>query len=311
MKLSVIIPIYNAERFLDKILDAVADQSVDASFEVILIDDGSTDSTAAICDRRAAADSRFRVIHTDNRGPSAARNRGLDAALGDYVVFVDCDDAVHPLYLARLLQAVEESGAEMAVCRFTREKGGLKATDTPPKVVSGPRLLEMMLYQRGADSSPYCKIYRRRLFNDTRFREGIIFEDLEMHSRLYLKVKTAALIPDRLYLYSPSAYSLLTVYSPARFDAMLVTADIVERLKDVSPTLAKAAADRRLSAAFNAFLLASRHNATDRAARAWAEIKALRRQSLFNPKVRLKNKIGIALSYLGKRPIRLLDRLLH
>lgn len=310
-RLSVIIPIYNSAGYLDRNLDAVASQDIKAGYEVILVDDGSTDASGKICDDRAAKDPRFRVIHTENAGPSAARNHGLDAAVGEYIVFVDSDDLIHPLYLSRLLEAIEQTDAEIAVCRFTAEKGAMKATAKEPEIVSGQRLLEMMLYQRGADSSPYCKIYRRELFDDVRFREGIIYEDLELHSRLYLKVERAALIPDRLYLYTPSPDSLLTVYSTARFDAVKITAEISERMNHVSPALARAARDRRLSAAFNAFLLASRHGATDRADRAWADIRSLRMDSLFNPKVRFKNKAGILLSFFGKRALKDIDHLLH
>lgn len=89
---SIIIPVYNAEKFLDKAVESILNQSSGASFEVILVNDGSRDSSAGICDRYAAQDARIRVIHQENQGVSVARNTGIAAARGSYVLFLDSDD---------------------------------------------------------------------------------------------------------------------------------------------------------------------------------------------------------------------------
>jgi len=91
---SVIMPVYNSEKYLEEALVSIQEQSY-KNLEVILVDDGSKDSSPEICDRFASIDTRFKVIHQSNSGPSAARNRGLDEATGDYVTFVDNDDLLH------------------------------------------------------------------------------------------------------------------------------------------------------------------------------------------------------------------------
>ncbi|MCC8189387.1 MAG: glycosyltransferase [Planctomycetes bacterium] len=109
--ISVIIPVYNARSWLDECLTSVLAQG-EVSFEVILVDDGSTDGSGELCDRWRAADRRFRVIHTANAGVAAARNHGLEAARGEFVVFVDADDLVEPGAFAALLAAQREHDAD-------------------------------------------------------------------------------------------------------------------------------------------------------------------------------------------------------
>ena len=100
-RISIIIPVYNAEEYLDRCLESVLEQSF-TSFEVILVDDGSTDSSPLICDRYSATDPRFRTVHKENGGVSSARNAGMDLAKGEYLMFLDSDDALLPDALERI-----------------------------------------------------------------------------------------------------------------------------------------------------------------------------------------------------------------
>ena len=106
-EISVIVPVYKAEAYLHACIDSILSQTF-SGFELILVDDGSPDNCGAICDDYAARDSRVRVIHQKNQGQAAARNHALAAAKGDWVCFVDSDDAVHPQMLERLRQAAAE-----------------------------------------------------------------------------------------------------------------------------------------------------------------------------------------------------------
>ena len=116
-EISVIVPVYKAEDYLHACVDSILSQTV-SDFELILVDDGSPDGCGTICDDYAARDSRVRVIHQENQGQAAARNRALAVAKGEWVCFVDSDDAVHPRMLERLGQAAAESGAAMSMCRM-------------------------------------------------------------------------------------------------------------------------------------------------------------------------------------------------
>ena len=113
--ISVITPVYNAAAYLARAADSLRAQTL-TDWELLLIDDGSTDDSPALCDRLAAQDNRIRAVHQPNRGVSAARNAGLDAARGQYLAFLDADDWVEPDFLAVLLQLLRDTGADLSIC---------------------------------------------------------------------------------------------------------------------------------------------------------------------------------------------------
>lgn len=122
MLISVIIPVYNADKYLTACIDSVLAQQM-ADFELLLIDDGSKDSSPDICDRYAAQDTRIRVFHTPNRGVSAARNLGLENARGEYITFIDSDDWVDPDHLQQYLDSgIAEDGIAFSNMRKERSQ---------------------------------------------------------------------------------------------------------------------------------------------------------------------------------------------
>ena len=118
-KISVIVPIYNAEKYLDACVESITIQTY-TDIEIILIDDGSTDSCPEKCDRWASLDGRIKVVHQKNAGISGARNAGLKAVSGKYLTFVDSDDLIHPEMLEHLYAALTEDRSDIAVCDFHR-----------------------------------------------------------------------------------------------------------------------------------------------------------------------------------------------
>lgn len=121
MKVSIIVPVYNTERFLPDCLDSIIKQT-ETDFEVILVDDGSTDKSNDICVKYAMADNRFQVIHKENGGVSSARNCGIKKMRGDYFCFIDSDDIVSPDYISILLGNMQNNGCAMSVCCMTESK---------------------------------------------------------------------------------------------------------------------------------------------------------------------------------------------
>ena len=144
-EIRVIVPVYRAEAYLHACIDSILSQTF-SGFELILVDDGSPDNCGAICDDYAARDSRVRVIHQENQGQAAARNHALAAAKGDWVCFVDSDDAVHPQMLERLRQAAAGSGAAMSMCRM------LEAPEIPGDGPGGGRLCHRRHRRPGGES---------------------------------------------------------------------------------------------------------------------------------------------------------------
>ncbi len=114
---SVIVPVYNVRPYIEEALDSLVLQTY-GRLEILLVDDGSNDGSGGVCDRYASRDARFRVIHQENRGLSAARNAGLDCMTGEIVAFLDPDDALHPDMIRRLLEAMLREKADMAVCKY-------------------------------------------------------------------------------------------------------------------------------------------------------------------------------------------------
>ena len=114
---SVIVPIYNAACYLESCIDSIINNTY-RNLQIILVDDGSTDSSAAICDKFAASDSRIVVIHQRNSGLVAARNAGIGAASGDYISFVDADDQIAPEFYAKMVAAIESKDADIAACEY-------------------------------------------------------------------------------------------------------------------------------------------------------------------------------------------------
>lgn len=131
-KVSVIVPVYNAEKYLRECVDSILGQTL-ADLELILVDDGSTDSSPAICDRYAEQDARVQVIHKPNGRTASARNAGLRAASGEYVAFVDSDDWISPEMYKKML----ETGADVTLCDYARFQGETEIPFTQPNVNAG------------------------------------------------------------------------------------------------------------------------------------------------------------------------------
>lgn len=137
---SVVVPVYNVEKYLCRCIDSILNQTF-TDFELILADDGSTDSCGAICDAYAAKDSRVKVIHRKNGGVSAARNTGLDAAEGEYIAFVDSDDYIDRDFLQVLVSAMEEVNADVVVSNYRKENDRGERSGVRPHEV-GKTLLQ-------------------------------------------------------------------------------------------------------------------------------------------------------------------------
>ena len=210
MRFSIVVPVYNVELYLEQCLESLRTQDY-SDYEVICVNDGSTDSSRKILTAWETRMPQMRVIDRANGGLSAARNTGLQAATGDYVVFVDSDDWVEPMMLARL---AEESDGEDMIC-FACRKSDSGATDTLiPEQTDG-----WSYYNRHAlehRKVPFVcvwqRCYRRSFLieNNLCFREGILHEDNEFTPRACLKAKKVTVIPDVLYNYRVRPGSIMT-----------------------------------------------------------------------------------------------------
>jgi glycosyltransferase involved in cell wall biosynthesis len=313
MKISVIVPVYNAAPYLRQCLESILAQTV-GDIEVLTIDDGSTDGSAAICDEYAAMDSRVRATHVANAGVSAARNLGIDLARGEYVSFVDADDTLHPSAMSTLL-ALMSDDVDITV-------GGIvygtvwRPDDTAnTHTVSGLEATIRTLRQRGYDNAPCAKLYRRTLFdNGPRFAVGIRYEDLDFFRLIYPRARNIAYTSRSVYFYREHPASFINRWSPARLDTLTVTAEI-ERwaASQGCPRLLAAARDRRFSANFNILVLLAKHRDTPHRDslldETWHVICQRRREVMTSGEARIKNRLGALASYLGRQFVMAIARI--
>lgn len=304
--ISIIIPVYNCRQWLPACIDSILTQSY-ADIELLLIDDGSTDGSSDICDDYASRDPRIRVMHTSNRGQSSARNLGLDNMQGDMVSFVDSDDILLPDALQTLLSLMQTTGADIAegeriAGRNYQGSPRLDSGSYATRLFSPTEAMESCLYQATLHNSPWGKLYRRHIFDKLRFAEGMIYEDLDLIYRLHDISRLSAYTSRPVYFYRKGHASTTGTFTERRLDVLKVVSRIETYMAANHPELLLAAHDRALSAYFNIFWLSLRHNANMTAVRdeCWRQIKVRRRESLTNPKVRLKNKAAVILSYLGR-----------
>ena len=210
-KISIIVPVYKVERFLNACIDSILHQTF-TDFELILVDDGSPDNCPALCDAAAKTDSRIRVVHQKNRGLSGARNAGLDTARGEWIAFVDSDDTITPDYCAKLYAAVQETGAKMAVCNYQQVDETLQPIKEQYLHVRREVIDTAQALERST-LLPYMvawnKLYHRSIFAGLRFAEGKLNEDTMFISYAYEKAGKIANIPDALYLYRKVAGSIV------------------------------------------------------------------------------------------------------
>lgn len=300
--ISVVIPIYNVEKYLRECLDSVRGQTF-ADFEVVMVNDGSTDSSRAIAAEYAASDPRFRLIDKPNGGPSETRNKGMENCRGEYFVFLDSDDALHPKALEILKKVLDDfPQADMAMTDIRQTVNPEFNISEPFTIKNGADLLTQTLYQkRGTHNNMTGRLIRRNAVEQTgSFRPHVLYEDLEYCQRLYMRCRHIAVSGSIITHYRITPGSLTRKWSPKRLDALDVTDEIARRMA-ADPKGLKAAQSRRFSAHYNMFLLSVANGYAPGADRCWPVIRQYRLQMLLDPDVRLKNKAGALIACFGRR----------
>lgn len=211
MKISVIIPVYNVEKYLAQCLESTVCQT-HKDLEIIIIDDGSPDDSAAIYNEYAARDGRIKIIRQENKGLSTARNAGLDAATGDYVHFMDSDDYIDLNYYERMVNAAESApGTDILAGGVVSQNGDDYAVAYPSMLALGTAREKFRI----TGALKYCTIWRyvyRREFliaKNMRFADGRIFEDMIFAPPAILAANRVVTVPDTNYYYVFNSNSIL------------------------------------------------------------------------------------------------------
>ena len=207
--ITVIIPVYNVEKYLQRCLDSVIAQTYQ-NLEIICIDDGSTDCSGEICEQYAIKDERVKVFHQENQGVSAARNKGLDMASGEYIAFVDSDDYILKDMYAKMMRALLDNGVDICVCQWQYEFADGHRVVEKSKINSEiygrksslefSRFLYRGAYENGVVVSMCNKLYKSNIFSELRLT-GVIAEDDALNDRINAMGLTVYVMDELLYIY--------------------------------------------------------------------------------------------------------------
>ena len=201
--ISVIFPVYNVEKWVEESLASVCSQTYE-NLEIIVVNDGSTDGSGAICSRMAEADHRVRLFDQDNMGLSGARNRGMNEANGEYLLFVDSDDVLCSEHVMLLYSCLVRHNVDIAVTtmtdfaeHFDREMLQVGKEE----VLSSTEAIEIMFYQGRFDSCAQSKLFKKGLWEGIEFPLSYLHEDLPTTYRVFQKTSSVAFFPSTSYGY--------------------------------------------------------------------------------------------------------------
>ncbi len=303
---SLIIPVYNTGLYLDACLDGVSRQNY-PNLEVVIVDDGSTDGSGKLCDAWLLRYPEWKILHKHNGGVASARNLGLDNCNGEFVAFVDSDDVVGPDYIMNLWRLLDSStDVDIAMAAFVRSLDGSGwNTFGDNRVYERDEAIKAMLYQTGHnDSGVWCKLFRSKLFENLRFKDGIIYEDLDLMVKVLMKCRRVirAGTVDYLYRINPKGLTGKDSFTLCRLDVLDVTKEIFHDAMALNQSWANAARDRYFSANCNMFALLNVNGMghSIHADNCWDNIKSLRYKSLTDSHTRMKSKLGAFVSYFGR-----------
>lgn len=190
--IGVIVPVYNVEAYLRRCIESILDQTYQ-DYELILIDDGSSDQSGVICDEYAGKSDKIRIIHQKNKGLSAARNRGIEENRNEYITFIDSDDYIEKRYLETMWKALSEQDADLVISgmiivregkKVTRQGKAVSIVKSTTGVVTREEAYQYMLDRKQALLFACGKLYHKKLFQEIRYPEGEIFEDVKVICRL-------------------------------------------------------------------------------------------------------------------------------
>lgn len=209
---SVVVPVYNIQDYVKRCLDSLLGQSYD-KMEIIVVDDGSTDASGAVCDDAARRDKRVKVLHQKNGGLSQARNRGIKEAKGEYICLVDGDDYVMPDFVRILVETAEAKNADVVVCAFNGQY-------VMPKILSGREAtIKLLVGQENVEIVAWNKLYKKYLFDGVRYPVGKKYEDTLTTYKLLARSRGVVYRPESLYFYEK------------RNDSIMGEGDVLSRLR--------------------------------------------------------------------------------
>lgn len=240
-RLSIIVPIYNVEKYLSRCIESILNQTF-KDFELILVNDSSTDNCKEICEKYKRMDSRIIVANKKNGGVSSARNLGIDISKGDYIGFVDSDDFIDVHMYEILLNTINAYDSDIVICDYYKvneydikkyEKMKSNNKDIKVENINNIDAIERIITRDIKIVVAWNKIYKRSLFDNLRYKEGVICEDEFLAHRIFYKCNKVSIINQKLYYYIQRKGSIInSPFSSKDFDKIYAIKDRVDFLKE-------------------------------------------------------------------------------
>ena len=211
-KISIIVPVYNVENYLERCVESILKQTY-TNFELLLINDGSTDQSGDLCDQLALRDQRIRVIHKENGGLSAARNTGIDHASSDLIGFIDSDDYIDEDMYETLYRQLRESNADLSMCGHYdvfHQIPEKQVSEIKTWNLSSEEAIKMVMEAKVLSVTAVNKLYKKELFNHLRFEVGKIAEDAFIMIRLLDQCQKVVATNEKKYYYVHRENSITT-----------------------------------------------------------------------------------------------------
>ena len=233
-KISIVVPVYNVEAYVSKCIESIMHQDYE-NIEIIVVDDGSTDTSSKICEQYARSDNRIRLIHQENQGLSMARNNGIDIAAGEYIGFVDSDDWIKPDMYSTLYNNAAEHDADISIGNFnyvmpSGEHIPFANENTGVKVFEG--IYKVAHNIRTTNNFAWNKLYRKSLFDNIRFPKGKTFEDIFTMYKLIDAANKIVVSAESKYYYVRRDSSI--TMSPFNISHLDNTEAYIERYRYIS-----------------------------------------------------------------------------
>ena len=242
-KISIIVPVYNVENYLERCVESILKQTY-TNFELLLINDGSTDQSGDLCDQLASKNENIKVFHLENAGVSNARNVGIQNSTGEWITFVDSDDFITPDYLETLISAVKSDiSVGFSVARLHHVKNG-QVTDLPDfsgqeSVWSAEQTMKELLMTTRTSFFPVAKLFKKELIEDFKFSTDYhLAEDALFLTEILLKTKCKSVFIDKpIYYYDHRQGSATTSINTHVFDTIEVYKIIISEVFQIFPQL--------------------------------------------------------------------------
>ena len=251
--ISVIVPVYNVEKYLERCVKSIAAQTY-KDLEILLIDDGSTDKSGKICDDFQQTDSRIKAFHKQNGGLSDARNYGIEHSAGEFISFVDSDDYIDEKMLETLHRLITENDADLAVCSAMDVFEGKEVTQVKEIKEFNLNKVESYKYMLRGDGIPSAcnKLYKRQTVGDVRFPVGKLYEDGFFTPQILKRVEKTAVTSKPMYYYFRRADSITTKpFRKGDLDVIEAYDKCVKQVKELCPEALPYAEFRYRNAYFN------------------------------------------------------------